>query len=181
MPGGDFERSSSIDNEALGDLLDDFYDAHFFDMRDEYKGHRDVAVDDKSGLVEEQARYVTCGPTATISIRVGAFQKTVLDDFGAPPALAELAEKIDRISGAEHWVGAEWQLPPPLTTDSLAAPEEFAPLRFEDVRGKFSPLRRGSAGCRSSRATTRTRDSPRMIRCPTRPGCAPTRHGRELE
>jgi hypothetical protein len=93
-----------IDREAFDHLLDDFYDAAFFDLLPEYVHRRIVEIED-DGLVQELWEEVSDGSSAIITIRIGDYEKTVVDYLDSPPELRELSSKIDEAAGTARWVG----------------------------------------------------------------------------
>lgn len=79
-------RESSVDPAEVAALVEEFYDAGYLSMKDEYTAD------------------VTDLATTTTSLTVGGEAKTVIDYYGAPPALRDLEERIDEVAGTGEWV-----------------------------------------------------------------------------
>ena len=83
-----------IDPAAVAALVQQFRDAHFFSLRDEYTAQ------------------ITDNPTYVLTIDTGHGKKTVVDyvgqKVGMPRSVSHLQEEVDRLAGTARWVrGAE--------------------------------------------------------------------------
>lgn len=83
-----------IDPAAVAALVQQFREAHFFSLRDEY------------------AAQITDHPTYVLTIDTGHGKKTVVDyvgqEVGMPRSVSHLQEEVDRLAGTARWVrGAE--------------------------------------------------------------------------
>ena len=95
-------REGRVDHEALGLLVDDIYDARFFDMRPSYVARIDVLVDESTGRVIERWRHDDRSLHLTLGVQIGEQYKRVLAKTDAPAALVALAEKIEAAVGVRH-------------------------------------------------------------------------------
>lgn len=91
-------QRGKIEPDAAKNLLQDFLDADYFKLEDNYS-----YITNADG----STTMVTDLPTARTSLTVGARQKTVSDYIGAPKKLKELEEKIDSVSGIKRWVAID--------------------------------------------------------------------------
>lgn len=96
-------QESQIDRETVERLLTGFYDAEFFDMKAEYIHPRTVKIQ-VDGTVKEQSAFVTDLPLYTVTLRIGDWEKSIVDYYGAPDALRELERMIDAFAGTAQWV-----------------------------------------------------------------------------
>jgi len=80
------KQTAHIAEEKVQELVDEFYRAGFFSLRERY---------------EEQ---VTDLPSQTTSITIDGKTKTVYRYGFEPLRLAELEDRIDEIAGTEKWV-----------------------------------------------------------------------------
>ena len=83
------KQAWTIDPAKVRALADDMEKAGFFEMRDEYTAR------------------VTDLPTVITILMRGSRTKTVKDYFGAPPALKELEQRIDAVSGVLRYVRSD--------------------------------------------------------------------------
>ncbi len=79
-------RTASISSGNVRELVNNFYDIHYFSLRDKY-------VDQVSDL-----------PTTTTSISVDGRFKKIVDYYGAPVELMQLENRIDQIANSDMWV-----------------------------------------------------------------------------
>lgn len=96
-------QEAQIDRAAVEDLLNAFYDAHFFAMEAEYREHRYPCVD-ANGLVEECLEFVTDLPSRDVTFQSPGYMKHVLDYWHGPAELHDLEAKIDEVAGTDRWV-----------------------------------------------------------------------------
>lgn len=79
-------QTAQIPQEDVRELVDDFYAAGFFQLRDRY---------------EQQASDL---PSQTTSITIDGTTKTVFRYGFEPARLVELEDRIDEVAGTEKWV-----------------------------------------------------------------------------
>lgn len=101
-----------ISEEDFKTLLDDFRAADYFSLEDEYGG---VATDS----------YATGS-----SITIGNQKKEIEYYFGAPPALTQLEDTIDRLSHSRKWVNCDSETIPALVAEGV------------DIRGTDKAMKR---------------------------------------
>jgi hypothetical protein len=96
-------QEASIDKAAVFTLLEKIYHARFFEMRDGYYG--------QSNFLELEGKIVVFGesnttdlPSQIVTVRIGDYEKRVVDYVGSPVELVELVELIDQVSGVRQWV-----------------------------------------------------------------------------
>lgn len=80
------EQRDQISQDDVRELVNEFYDAKFFNMRDRY----------------EQA--VTDLPSQTTTITIDGQTKGVYRYGSEPERLPQLEDKIDEVAGTEKWV-----------------------------------------------------------------------------
>lgn len=80
------KRTASISPGNVRELVNNFYDIHYFSLRDKY-------VDQVTDL-----------PTTTTSISVDGRFKKIVDYYGAPEELKQLENRIDQIANSDMWV-----------------------------------------------------------------------------
>ena len=107
------EREVKIDPAYVKNLVQQFLDIHYFELKDQY---RTVKSRDGSEVM------VTDLPLTYTSLSVDGKSKKVEDYFGGPDKLAQLGKRIDEVAGTKRWV----------TIDAEQAREEFG--RGLDVR-----------------------------------------------
>jgi hypothetical protein len=85
------ERTRQVADAELSALVEQFHEAKFFTLKDEY------------------AADVTDNPTYSVSIYYDGKEKSVVDYVGEragmPVAVTALQDAIDRISGTSEWIG----------------------------------------------------------------------------
>ena len=79
-------RTSTIPVQDVRGLVTEFYKINYFSLKDEYTAQ------------------VTDLPTTTTSIKIDGRFKQVVDYYGAPEALRQLEERIDRVANSAVWV-----------------------------------------------------------------------------
>lgn len=80
------EQTSQISQEQVRELVNEFYKAGFFTLRDKY------------------IENVTDLPSTTTSISIGDETKSVYRYGFGPERLVQLEDKIDEITGANEWI-----------------------------------------------------------------------------
>jgi hypothetical protein len=80
------EQRGQIPQEDVRELVDEFYDARFFNLRDRYE------------------QSVTDLPSQTTTITIDGQTKSVYRYGFEPERLAQLEDKIDEIAQTEKWV-----------------------------------------------------------------------------
>jgi hypothetical protein len=90
------KQTTQISEDQVRELIDEFYNVHYFSMNDEYRHKRD-----------KWGQYYTATdlPTTITSITINDYRKKVVDYFGAPQELIDLEKKIDEVAGTEQWIG----------------------------------------------------------------------------
>ncbi|MBI4672163.1 MAG: hypothetical protein HY741_10915 [Chloroflexi bacterium] len=96
-------QSKKIPQQAVIELLREFYRVDFTAFRDEYVQGRDIDVS-PDGTVQETSVMVTDLPSTFVTWQVGDFRKRVHAYFGAPADFITLAEKIDAVAGTAAWI-----------------------------------------------------------------------------
>lgn len=79
-------RTSTIPVQDVRGLVTEFYRINYFSLEDEYTAQ------------------VTDLPTTTTSIKIDGRFKQVVDYYGAPEALRQLEERIDKVANSAVWV-----------------------------------------------------------------------------
>jgi len=97
-------REDRIKRDAVVELLEDFYEADFFDLMNRYLTQRGVNVE-PDGTVSEWMQQVTDLPSQIVTIKIGKYEKRVVDYWSPPAPLRELEGKIDEAAGTAKWVG----------------------------------------------------------------------------
>jgi len=93
--------SYSIPQKDAWDLLDDFYGSDFFVLRSTYTDGRFPLVQ-PDGRVREVRQVVSDVPHVFLTLTIGNYSKMIerTYDYG-PKALAEIADRMDRITDAK--------------------------------------------------------------------------------
>lgn len=79
-------RTAQIPQEKVKELVDEFYEIGFFELRDRYE------------------QQVSDLPSQTTSITIDGSTKTVFRYGFEPEKLAALEDRIDEVAGTEKWV-----------------------------------------------------------------------------
>jgi len=85
-------------------LLRAFYAIDFFRLRDRYEGQRELTIS-PDGTVHLMEQMISDLPTRILTIRIGDYEKQVVDYFGAPAGVSALATLMDEVAGTARWVG----------------------------------------------------------------------------
>ncbi|MGI0019926.1 MAG: DUF6438 domain-containing protein [Nitrososphaera sp.] len=80
------EQRSEIPQQDVKELIDEFYAADFFSLRDRYEAQ------------------ITDLPSQTTSITIDGTTKTVYRYGFEPERLAMLEDRLDKVAGTEKWV-----------------------------------------------------------------------------
>ena len=97
-------HEAQIDGEAVEDLLKSIFENDFFAMRDRYDSKPTITVND-DGTVDVLTSSITDVPTTIVTVRIGAFTKSVIDYYEAPGGLHAIERKIDEKSGILDRIG----------------------------------------------------------------------------
>jgi hypothetical protein len=90
------KRSHRISKKSMRELVDEFYRIGYFSLKDEY-----VYIKNPDGSITQ----ISDLPSRDTSITIGNKSKSVHNYYGGPKSLAQLENRIDRISGVAKYVG----------------------------------------------------------------------------
>jgi hypothetical protein len=103
-------HEAQVSQEDFVALLETVYAVDYFRMAPEYREETTVMVD-ASGHVTETMRSPTDMPTQIVKVKIGDYEKQVVDYWGAPQGLKLLENKIDQTADVGQWVGANYHNP----------------------------------------------------------------------
>jgi hypothetical protein len=95
-------REGKIAQDQVVELLNHIYHIRFFDMRDEYSTRPDGVIVE-NGEVQETVIISSDLESKVISVKVGDYEKSVVDYDGSPPELVALSPRIDQIADTAKW------------------------------------------------------------------------------
>ena len=85
-----------ISNDALLDLLNDFYRIHFFELADNYQVKKQVLLRDNA-LVATMAMKMADVSSKKLCVQLADYQKCVTIVNGQPAEASQLAAKIEKL------------------------------------------------------------------------------------
>jgi hypothetical protein len=94
-------RQRTVTTDEVVSLMNEFLRARFFDASDRYDDESFLAHE--GGLLLLRGGGASDGSSWDLSCRLGPLAKTVRLNFGYPPGLAALRDRVERMGGPEAW------------------------------------------------------------------------------
>ena len=105
--GVDFVASTGVRETTIGDddlvkLVNEFLRVHFFDANEEYRERSAISIRPGRTYLA-MSENVSDNPSTLLSLKLGDRTKTVTLYYNYPAELSALADLIDEVSGAKRW------------------------------------------------------------------------------